>query len=752
MLSGAPFTALPSEAPNSQELADFFWTAAGLFRRHADFGGYKRHFFVLLFYKRLCDIESERQYEATTSLAEAFIREPAHPDPEISHSHMWSNLLRLRGGFGHALSANLQVLGQNNEHLSVLLQCEHLAFWDQELFPDSVLEPVLRHLDQRRLGRCDVDTRTLGAAWELLIGRFADDEDLDQGKRPTPSGVARLLVDLVHPDEGMSIYDPVCGTAGLLLESARYMQRMGKNPSRLSCFGQEKDLGNLALCNLMLCLHQVEPASIRLGDTLRDPQFTDSPDRLSRFDIVIGNPPFSLANWSDEGWGRWEKFGRGTYGCPPRSCGDYAFVLHMLASLSDQGRMAVVLPCGVLYRSGAEARIRERLIREGLLEAVIVLGPKLFLKTNVAVCVLLFKRGRRQEARNRVLIVNGEQEYVRGQPNHLGDEHVQRLVTAVARFRDEMGFCRVVTVDDIQEKGWDLRPGCYMQTMSRDRHGGDGTAFLEAQPTQSGIEPEISPSVGAEDPQIVPADLESIDASIRMKQASLERACRIRARRASEIWTKGLHGESQPHPDLGEIPAHWRLVPLDDLLTTGDGLRNGMSRPLNDPGERAHFLGQNALTQDGEVDLTQARVSTASQGTHSRFVLQNGDVLMKRASGSQCGQAAYVRLLDTISEPFVFASGLVRLRVDPEQIDPLLLVSWLTHPPVYRALQNRALGSLQQYLKQSALRTFPCPQIDAHDHQKIRDELWTCTNLISTLKKQIEDLFEMRRRLCEARA
>lgn len=750
MLSDAQFPALPNADPNPQELADFFWRAAVLLRSRVDFGGYKHHFFILLYYKRFCDVESERQCESVTSIAEGFIRKPAHADPQISQSYMWSNLLRLRGGFGHALSVNLQMLGQNDEHLRVLLQCVNLAFQNQALFPDSSLVPVFWHLDQRRLGHRDVDTRTLGAALVLLIERFSEDENLEQGKRPCPSGVARLLVDLVHPDEWMSIYDPVCGTAGLLLEGIRHMQRTGKNPTHLSFFGQEKDLSNLALCHLMLGLHHVEQASIRLGDTLRNPQFTDSPDQLRRFDIVLANPPFSLANWSDDRWGRFEPFGRGTYGCPPRSCGDYAFVLHMLASLGDQGRMAIVLPCGVLYRSGAEARIRGRLIQEGLLEAVILLGPKLFLKTNVTVCVLLFRRGRREEHRDRVLIVNGEQEYVRGQPNHLSDENVQRLVTAVAHFADVPGFCRVVTVAEIQEKGWDLRPGCYMQTMSLDKQDGDRTVFVDAQPIESGTVPDIRPSICAEDTQIVLADLESIDARIRMKQAELDRARRVRARRASEIWTKGLHGESKPHTELGVIPAHWRLVPLDDLLTIGDGLRNGMSRPLNDPGERAYFLGQNALTQDGEVDFTWARISTASKGTHGRFMLRNGDVLMKRASGSQCGQAAYVRLLETTSEPAVFASGLVRLRVNPAKIDPLLLVSWLSHPPVYRALQNRALGSLQHYIKQPVLRGFSCPQIAADDHQKIRDELWMYTNLIATLKEQIEHLVQMRRRLCEA--
>jgi type I restriction enzyme M protein len=264
----------------------------------------------------------------------------------------------------------------------------------------------------------------------------------------------------------MSIYDPACGSGGMLLEAVHQMERAGKNPKSLRLYGQERNLNTWAIAQMNLFLHDIDDADVRRGDTLRDPKhLLPGGQGLMSFDRVVANPPFSLKDWGHELWSKGDRWGRDRYGCPPRSYGDLAFVQHMIASLAQDGMLGVVLPHGILFRGGAEGRIRQGLLEADLIEAVIGLAPNLFYGTGIPACVLIVNRNKPAERRGRVLFVHGAGEFVEGKKqNSLSTENVGRLSEAFRIFRDEERFSRVVGLEEIAENDFNLNITRYVDT------------------------------------------------------------------------------------------------------------------------------------------------------------------------------------------------------------------------------------------------------------------------------------------------
>ncbi len=251
----------------------------------------------------------------------------------------------------------------------------------------------------------------------------------------------------------------------MLLETTHYMERNGLNPKSLTLYGQEKNLNTWAICKMSLFLHDIDDAFVERGDTLLSPKHTTADHVLKRFDLVLANPPFSLKGWGHSVWSKGDAYGRDTYGCPPKSYGDLAFIQHMVASLKARGRMAVVVPHGVLFRGGAEGTIRKGLLEDDLIEAVIGLGPNLFYGTGIPAAILLLDRDKPTERKGQVLIVNGDKDFVPGKnQNDLSDANVARLAGAVDRWEDEELFCRVVGLDEIRANDHNLNLTRYVQT------------------------------------------------------------------------------------------------------------------------------------------------------------------------------------------------------------------------------------------------------------------------------------------------
>ena len=452
------------------ELESHLWGAASILRGMIDSSDYKHYIFGLLFFKRLCDVwEEEFEDRMTVYHDKDVAGDPEEHRFHIPKKHFWANVRKKSTNIGEHLNNAFHAIEDANLRLKGVFQ--DVDFNNKERFPDETLEMLLQHFDKYRLRNSDVESDILGNSYEYLIAKFADDAGKKGGEFYTPKMVVRLIVECLKPDENMSIYDMACGSGGMLLESYHYLERANKNAKSLSLYGQEINLNTWAICKMNLFLHDIDDAFIERGDTLRNPRHLISEDSkaLRTFDIGIANPPFSLKNWGEELWSKGDPYGRATYGCPPKSYGDLAFVQHLASSLKESGRMGIVLPHGILFRGGVEGKIRQGFLQADRIEAVIGLASNLFYGTGIPACVLIINNKKTKKRKDNVLIVNGAEEFLEGKnQNTLSDKNVKRMAKAFSAYKDEERFCRVVPLDEIAKNDYNLNIARYVQTQEEE--------------------------------------------------------------------------------------------------------------------------------------------------------------------------------------------------------------------------------------------------------------------------------------------
>ncbi len=313
------------------------------------------------------------------------------------------------------------------------------AQWaNKDRLSDALLKDLIEHFSRLSFGNENINSDLLGDAYEYLIKKFADATNKKAGEFYTPRSVVRLMVEMLDPREGETIYDPACGTGGMLLAAVQHVKDRHGDVKRLwgKLFGQEKNLTTSSIARMNLFLHGIEDFQIVRGDTLRNPAFFEV-DRLAHFDCVIANPPFSLEKWGEEMWIN-DPFGRNFAGLPPSSSGDFAWVQHMVKSMAEvSGRMAVVLPQGALFRKGAEGTIRQKLLEMDLVEAVIGLAPNLFYGTGLAACILVLRKKKPVSRRKKVMIADASRLFRRGRAqNYLEPEHALEIQNWFEKFED----------------------------------------------------------------------------------------------------------------------------------------------------------------------------------------------------------------------------------------------------------------------------------------------------------------------------
>ncbi len=449
-----------------QELETHLWGAANILRGKIDSSDYKHYIFGLLFFKRISDVWEE-EYEQRM---EEFNNKELATDPDehrfnIPKAAFWKNIRKHSTNIGEHLNSAFHKIEDDNFRLKGVFQ--DVDFNNKERFPDTTLELLLQHFDKYRLRNIDIEADLLGNAYEYLIAQFADDAGKKGGEFYTPKMVVRLLVEILKPKESMSIYDPTAGSGGMLLETVHYLQRKNKNYKSLQLYGQEMNLNTWAICKMNLFLHDIDDAFIERGDTLRNPRhlISENSNALKTFDKVIANPPFSLKSWGHDEWQKGDKFGRDKYGCPPKSYGDLAFVQHMAASLNTKGMLGVVLPHGILFRGGAEGKIRQGFLQDDRIETVIGLANNLFYGTGIPACLLIINNKKPAKKKGSVLIINAQEECVEGKnQNTLSEKNVKRIVKAYNTWIDEERFCRVVDLKEIEENDFNLNIARYVQT------------------------------------------------------------------------------------------------------------------------------------------------------------------------------------------------------------------------------------------------------------------------------------------------
>ena len=447
-------------------LSSHLWEAANILRGPVDAADFKTYIFPLLFFKRISDVYDE---EFSNALKESdgdveFAQFPENHRFQIPDECHWQDIRIKSENIGHALQTSMRGIEQANP------DSLHSIFGDaqwtnKDRLSDALLKDLIEHFSSLDLGNKTCKADILGQAYEYLIKKFADLTNKKAGEFYTPRSIVSLMVRILAPEAGDSIYDPACGTGGMLLESLHYVKEHGGDENLMlgKLYGQEKNLTTSAIARMNLFLHGAEDFYIERGDTLRFPAFY-SGDSLAEFDCVIANPPFSLQKWGEEIWIN-DPYGRNFAGLPPAKTGDFAWVQHMIKSMARKtGRMAVVLPHGVLFRMAKEGKIRQKLLEMDILEAVIGLGQNLFYGTGLAACILVFRETKPKEHRQKLLFVDASKEFKTGRAqNELLPEHIENIHHWYQDYQNVEGVCRVVPIDEIRENDFNLNIPRYVE-------------------------------------------------------------------------------------------------------------------------------------------------------------------------------------------------------------------------------------------------------------------------------------------------
>lgn len=445
------------------ELESHLWEAANILRGSpVDRTDWKSYILPLLFFKRLCDVWDEERAAMLVAYGDTFADEHRFKIPEHNH---WQDIRTLSSNVGTALrKAMREIESANQKHLYGVFGD---AQWtNKERLPDELLKDLIEHFSALKLGNLHVTNDVMGDAYEYLIKKFADATKNKAGEFYTPRSVVRLMVDILAPQAGETIYDPACGTGGMLLGAVERIRDRGGDPRTFfgKLYGQEKNLTTASAARMNLLMHGIEDFSIERGDTLRQPMFTN-PDTggLAQFDVTIANPPFSLEQWGREVWEK-DPWGRAFAGIPTDKSGDFAWVQHMVQSMAvPHGRMAIVLPQGALFRGGVEGQIRQVLLERDAIEAVIGLAPNLFYGTSLAACILVLRHRKPTARAGRVLIVDAASRFRKGRAqNFLEPVHIREILGWYENFQDVEDLVRVVSVPDIEREGWTLNISRYV--------------------------------------------------------------------------------------------------------------------------------------------------------------------------------------------------------------------------------------------------------------------------------------------------
>ena len=445
---------------SQSELESYLWGSAVLLRNNIDAGAYKQYIFPLLFFKRLNDVyEEETEKAVKENGPEAAEWEETHSYTIPDGAH-WDDVRNVPSNVGKAIQAAFSGIEKaNSEKLTGIFGDG--TWTNKHRLPDRLLKDLLEHFSSKTLSIENCPEDELGRGYEYLIKKFADDSGHTAQEFYTNRTVVHLMTELLKPEPGESIYDPTCGSAGMLISSISYLKENGKEWRNVSLYGQEVNALTCAIGRMNLFLHGVEDFQIANGDTLVAPAFTER-GKLQQFDIVVANPPYSISQWNRDAFSA-DKYGRNFLGVPPQGRADYAFFQHILVSMrQNTGRCAILFPHGVLFRD-EERDMREKLIRSDLLECVIGLGPNLFYNASMEACIVICRTKKAEDRKGQVLLINAVNEVTRkNAQSYLEDRHIKRIADAYEKFQSDGEIAKKVSIRDIEKNNFSLNLTLYI--------------------------------------------------------------------------------------------------------------------------------------------------------------------------------------------------------------------------------------------------------------------------------------------------
>jgi len=445
-----------------RELENYLWGAAVVLRGLVDAGDYKQYIFPLVFLKRISDVYDEEHAAAMEIYDDADLADlPENHRFAIPDGCHWSDIRAVTENIGTTVLRAMRAIESTNP--DTLPGVFGDGDWgNKDLLPDATLADLIEHFSTKTLSIANLPEDELGNGYEYLIKKFADDSGHTAQEFYTNRTLVHLMTLMLEPQPGESVYDPTCGTGGMLISTAAEVKRQGKEWRNLRLYGQELNYGTSAIARMNLFLHGVTDGQIAHGDTLARPAFLTSAGSLQTFDVVLANPPYSIKTWNRVAFTN-DPYGRNIWGVPPQGRADYAFFQHIAKSLDPtSGRAAILFPHGVLFRKD-ESVVREALVRSDLVECVIGMGEGLFYNSPMPATVVVLRARKPHERRGRILFINAIDEVAREQAqSFLRETHQAKILDAYRRFADIDQFAAVATLDQIADKGHSLAIPLYV--------------------------------------------------------------------------------------------------------------------------------------------------------------------------------------------------------------------------------------------------------------------------------------------------
>ena len=446
-----------------QELEKYLWGAATALRGTIDAGDYKQYIFPLLFFKRICDVydeEFQKALEESDGDMEyaAFAENHHFVVPEDAH---WNKVRETTTNVGMALQNAMREIEKANP--DTLYGIFGDASWtNKDRLSDETLINLIEHYSQHKLSLSNVADDKLGNAYEYLIKEFADDSGHTAAEFYTNRTVVKLMTLIMDPQPGESVYDPTCGSGGLLLNCALHLKDEGKEYRTLKLYGQEINLITSAIARMNMFMHGIEEFSIVRGDTLAQPAFLEN-DELKKFNVILANPPYSIKAWDRKTFEN-DPYGRNLWGTPPQGCADYAFQQHIQKSLDENnGRSISLWPHGILFRD-SEAEMRRKMIENDLVECVIGLGPNLFYNSPMEACLLITNNNKPADRKGKILFINAVKEVKQEKTMaFLEKKHITKIFNAYKAFEDEKSFAIVKSKEDVLENKGNMSISLYVR-------------------------------------------------------------------------------------------------------------------------------------------------------------------------------------------------------------------------------------------------------------------------------------------------
>jgi type I restriction enzyme M protein len=453
------------EETSSQKLFNHLFEACNILRGPINQDEYKSYITPILFFKRLSDVYDEETEKALSDSGgdKEFAKFDENHSFRIPDGCHWSELRNVSSNVGTAIVNAMRGIERSNpDKLNGVFSSFDDATWtDKSKLSDDRLKDLIEHLSSIKVGNNNYSADVMGDAYEYLIKKFADLSKKNAGEFYTPRTIVKLLVNLLDPKPVDDVYDPACGTGGMLIEAINHINNDKLTYGRI--YGQEKNLATSAIARMNLFLHGAKDFKVLQGDTLRDPKFLRD-GKAQTFDCTIANPPFSLDKWGADQFAT-DAYGRNIWGCPTDSNADFAWLQHMVSSMKPKtGRCAVVLPQGVLFRGGKESEIRMQLIESDKLECVITLTSGVFYSTVVSACILLLNNNKVPAHKGKICMIDGSKFYTPKRAQVLmTNDNIDAIYKVYKTYQDEIGVSKVITIEEVKLNDYSLAINNYIE-------------------------------------------------------------------------------------------------------------------------------------------------------------------------------------------------------------------------------------------------------------------------------------------------